>query len=360
MFRHPTPKTAIIQKGCALFTLLSFGVSGLVPCWASSDFAADWQAKPLIDHSAPAVKAPTTTPSPASSASKTASSSAEQAALQAALEEKLKPAEPFISSVEKQLLIAPKAGSPLIQRLNTLQAVLYGEPRFQDAGELLGELARLFPAEAAKAAADLQAKLQAEKPASAPSSAGKTAPKRPTVSNPMPPTLAPAMANTAQQSSPSPARKKRFWQSEDDPFANDPFFQDQPNRNADSYSGTPDIAQQAGPSRLASIGQGLAGLAMMAGAVAGSYYLNRGNNTALPQNGYYNNAPYGYPPYGAPYGYGVGNRYFGPIPGQVPYGYNPVYPYAYPGGMTLNAQPYRPYGTTTFPPFGTTTRIVPY
>lgn len=349
MFRHPTIQNTVTQKCCALFTLLSLGVSGLAPCWASSDFAADWKAKPLIDHSAPAVTAPSATPSPTS---KAASPSAEQAALEA----KLKPAEPFISSVEKQLLITPKSGTSLIQRLNTLQTVLYGEPRFQDAGELLAELARLFPTEAAKAAADLQAKLQAEKPANAQSSAGKAAPKRPTVSSP----AAPAMANAPPQSSPPPARKKRFWQSEDDPFASDPFFQDQPNRNAGSYSGNPNGAQEAGPSKLAAIGQGLAGLAMMAGAVAGSYYLNRGNNGITPQNGYYNNYPYGYPPYGTPYGYGLGNRAFGPIPGQVPYGYNTVYPYAYPGGMTLNTQPYRPYGSTIVSPFGATTRIIPY
>lgn len=348
MFGHPAT-----QKFCAIFTLLSFGTSGLAPCWAASDFAADWQAKPLIDTSAPAVIAPVATP-PA--ANQPASPSAEQAAL----EEKLKPAEPFISSVEKQLLITPKAGSPLTQRLNALQDVLYGEPKFQDAGELLGDMARLFPSQAAKAAADLQAKMQVEKPASTQPSTGKVASNRPTVSSP----AAPAMANLPPSN--ASAKKKHFWQSEDDPFANDPFFQDQPNRNTGSYSSTPSSGQQVGPSKMASIGQGLAGLAMMAGAMAGSYYLNRGNNAVPPQNGYYNNYPYGYNPYGTPYGYGA-NAY-GQIPAQVPYGYNPAYPYsypntypnAYPGGMTLNAQPYRPYGTTTFPPFGTSTRIIPY
>ncbi len=350
------PHTAT-QKFCAIVTLLSFVASGLAPCWANSDFAADWQAKPLIDHSAPAATAPVATPS---IANQPASPNAEQAAL----DEKLKPAEPFISSVEKQLLITPKAGMPLTQRLNALQAVLYGEPKFQDAGELLGDMARLFPSQAAKAAADLQAKMQAEKPVSTQPSTGKGATNRPTVSSP----AAPAMANLPPSS--ASTKKKHFWQSEDDPFANDPFFQDQPNRNTDSYSSDPTSGQQTGPSKMAAIGQGLAGLAMMAGAVAGSYYLNRGNNAMTPQNGYYNN-PSGYNPYGTPYGYGnngFGTNAYGQIPAQVPYGYNPAYPYSYPnaypntypGGMTLNAQPYRPYGTTTFPPFGTSTRIIPY
>ncbi len=354
MFRHATLQKTVTQKCCALLTLVSLGVNGLLPCWASSDFAADWQPKPLIDHSAPSPSATGTGPSitPPAAVEKTASPSAEQAALN----EKLKPAEPFISSVEKQLVVTPKAGASLVQRLNTLQTVLYGESRFQDAGELLSELARLFPTQAAKAAADLQAKLQAEKPVNGQPAVSKTntqsAKKMGGVNQPIP--TAPAMANLP--SSEKSDRKKRFWQSEDDPFANDPFFQDQPSRNTNNnFSG-----QQTGPSKLASIGQGLAGLAMMAGAVAGTYYLNRGNNALGPQNGYYKNVPYGYPPYGAPYGFGVGNRPFGQIPGQLPYGYNPAYPYAYPGGMTWNAQPYRPYGTTIVPPFGTTTRIIPY
>lgn len=318
----------------ALSITLGLSLQLIAPALAADDFAANWEARPLVDHSKqPPVTAPSPTPA---TGTKPATPKVDQAALEA----RLKPAEPFITSVEKKLLITPKAGSSLVDRLNTLQTVLYGGQKYQDAGELLAQLATVFPAEAAKAQADLNAKLKNSLPPA-------TASQRPIVTQPQmaaatpQQNYAPSGFGHNQYSKPQPKKKKRFWESDDDPFANDPFFQDQPQSS--SYQNQ----QGNGPSALGSVGRGIAGLAMMAGAVAGSYYMNKNSNNALPNNNYYNPG-YGYGNYGYPYGYG------GVVPpgGYVPYGYgggvygNPYYGSPL-GGLSVTTQPYQRYGTTT-------------
>jgi hypothetical protein len=334
--------------------MLSLSITlGLVLQWtapvmAVDTFAANWQARPLIDHS---IKPQTTSQSVKPEAVQSAVTQTNQAALEA----QLKPAEPFIASIEKNLLISPKQGALLTERLSELQTVLYGQPKYQDAGELLAEMAKLFPAEAAKAHAELTAKLQNSLPSP---SVRNTRPVVPGSSS-APPAIQtqPATANASQTGFGTPSttaapqkQKKRFWKNPNDPFANDPFFQDQPT----AYQ-----SQQNGPSTLGAIGQGLAGLAMMAGSVAGSYYLNRnsGNAGLLPQNGFFNNP---YANSGFPYGYVAPG--YGLLPGQVPYyGYNQTL-FGRPAHGGLISQPYQPYGNATLgiSPLGIPTGFRPY
>lgn len=343
-----------IKQTSALAVTVGLSLQLVLPVLAADDFGADWQAKPLIDNTA----------KPQALPSQPAAKPVTQAAQpkpDAELEAKLKPAEPFISSVEKQLAIKPKAGDSLVNRLDTLQNVLYGESKYQDAGELLAQLASVFPNEAAKAHADLTAKMQstqqqaAAQPGNPP--AGKTSKQKQVIDQPQQTAASYPQSgynNYQSQPQPQPQKKKKLWDNDDDPFKNDPFFQDQP---ATYQSQQP---QQSGPSKIGAIGQGLAGLAMMAGAVAGSYYMNKNSNGLYPNNGYYNNPGYGYGNYGNPYGYGYGNNY-------TPYGYGTAYgtPYGYasPFGRTsITTQPYRQYGTTnsTISPLGVPTGFYPY
>ncbi|WP_373531967.1 hypothetical protein [Vampirovibrio sp.] len=360
MLLHP-----FANKTLALSLGLGLCIQGMAPVWAVDDFATQWQARPLVDNTvqpqAPAQASPAKAAQPAATP---------QADL-AALEAQLKPAEPFIASVEKNLLINPKQGAFLTDRLTELQTVLYGEQKYQDAGELLAEMAKVFPAEATKAHADLTAKMQSNLPPSS----GKNPPQaissasaskqrvnaQPMAANTQPAAFGSPSSNQASNQQAAPP-KKRFWEREEDPFANDPFFQDQ--QPTPSYQ-----AQQTGPSKLGAIGQGLAGLAMMAGSVAGSYYLNKntGNAGLLPNNGYQNGYPNGYynnqpyaNPYGSPYGYGV--PAYGVVPGQLPYGYNQPYLNRPVYGTTLTTQPYSRFGNSTvgISPLGVPTGFRPY
>lgn len=336
------------QKMLALSITLGLGFQGAAPVMAVDTFAANWQARPLIDNT---IKPQAASQGVKPEAAKATLSKTDQAVLEA----QLKPAEPFIASIEKNLLISPKKGALLTERLSTLQTVLYGEPKYQDAGKLLAELAKVFPAEAAKAHADLTTKLQSNL---SPSTAQNTRPVVPGSSAPPTTQTPPAVASGSQSGFGSPSatspqqQKKRFWNKSNNPFANDPFFQDQPSPPPAYQS------PQAGPSTLGAIGQGLAGLAMVAGSVAGSYYLNRntGNTGLLPQNGYYNNL---YGNLGYPYGYAPPT--YGVLPGQVPYGYNQPY-LGRPAYSGLTTQLYQPYGNATqgISPLGAPTGFRPY
>ena len=354
-----------LKQTIALSITAGFSLQMAVPVMASEAFGTNWQAKPLVDHSA-APKA-TSTPATAKPAASTPAPKPD-----AELEAKLKPAEPFIASIEKQMALQPKPGEALVNRLDSLQNVLFGESKYQDAGELLAQLASIFPAEAAKAHADLTAKMQNAQQQAQTTQAGKpstarTAPKQAVMPPQQTASAFPQTGQTAYPQQPvqqvQPQKKKRFWESEDDPFRNDPFFQDQPS----SFQNQPN--QSNGPSRIGAIGQGLAGLAMMAGSVAGNYYLNRNNGGLLPNNGIYNQHP-AYGNYGYPYGYGYGMPY-----GQVPYGQGAIFGqptgfgqpmgYASPFGFgqtTVTTQPYRPYGTTTggISPLGVPTGLYRY
>lgn len=132
-----------------------------------------------------------------------------------------------------------------------------------------------------------------------------------------------------QPASQSTKKKRSFWKTDDgwDDFENDSFFNDRPDSSS------------AGESGLKSLGSGIAGLAMLAGSVAGNLYLNKklGNSNPLyPNNQYYPNGayPYGYP---APYGAYASGAY-------APYGN--IYPYGQPPVA------YNPYGQPVYAPYG--------
>ena len=392
-----------------LISLSLIGLMGLpsIAVWAEDAVGADWQPRPLVDNSLPAV---TPTTMPATSASP---KPAPAVAAQPELEARLKPAEPFVQEVENRLSLKPKPGATMVQRLNSLQTVLFGEPTYQDAGALITKLAEIFPQEAQKAQATMaqqfqQAQLQqgqnGTQTASAPDSSSKKSRKNalPSSASPgfgsAPNSLAmtqPAPATTANQNQPvAPKKKRGFWSNDDfdSDFDNDPFFQDpyqgrvktnaaQGGANNSAFS-NPNTgyaqsngASAGGPSRLASIAQGLAGLALTAGALAGAYYLNNktggGNRSVANNYGPYPQTNYGYGPNGAPYvngPYGAQGMVYG---SPSPYGngivMNPyaTSPYGIPGASTyggyggsymMTPQPYQvmPYGTGITPYRGVT------
>lgn len=340
------------QTQLTALLMLAFLGSPAPFAMADSDYSMDWQPKPLVDTSKPAIEkqdsltTPGTPPVPG----------------QPDLEAKLKPAEPFIQDVESKLSIKAKPGVTLVERLNNLQTVLFGEAKYQDARELLSKLAEIFPQEAAKAQDGLNRELQNTLPTNGEQTGPQSYAKpgsHPTVSMTAPgtngmmpqPYNSPQMYNPAQQQPQAIAKSKRrhFWQQDDwdSDFKNDPFFQD----NSTSYQQTPQ--QQAAPSKLSSLGQGVAGIAMMAGSLAGAYYLNKkmGNGTINNQP-YYNNNPYysGYGGYGYPYGaYGYGGGY----PYGSYYGGYSAYPppagaYGSPYGGIITSRPYQSYGSSSF------------
>jgi len=304
--------------------IISLGLLGglLLPAlqaWAGDDFAANWQPKPLVDTSVPhtpaQAKASDALPAPT--------------VVQPDLEAKLKPVEPFVKEVENRLTLTPKPGVTLVQRLNTLQTVLFGAQQYQDAGQLITRLTEIFPQEAQKAQAEMDKQLQqtASNPSNQTGSKSATPNKVGTNASNQPMS---SVANVQSGAKPSAPKKKRrsFWNSDDfsSDFDNDPFFQDAfqgrlktsafqagstmqtqsqaaQSMNAQSYSTPTPVQQQSnGPSRLAAVAQGLAGVALAVGGLAGAAYLNNkmgGKSSNYPYNGAYGN-PYGY---GNVYGY---------------------------------------------------------
>lgn len=325
--------------------------------WAfgGSDFGANWQAKPLVDTSVTRQPVAESKPTPTKPVTPA----------QPELEARLKPAEPFIKDVEARLTISPTTGSPLVQRLNNLQSILFGEQKYQDAGELLAKLAEMFPQEAAKANAELNKQLQSSLPPVKPTPSTSADKANKTHSKAAKPIIQPpaygadsgAYPTTALQTAPTKAkkRKKSIWQDDwDNSFENDPFFRDEPQQRAQASQG---------PSKLAAVGQGLTSLALIAGSLAGTYYLNKQNgNNYYPNNGYYNNgyyaSPYGVPygsyPYGAYPSYGAYGAYGAPMAGAYPgyYGAAPQLNYI---PRTFTPTPYTPsyydsrFGATSTP-----------
>jgi hypothetical protein len=315
---------------------------------AGDDFAgADWQPRPLVDYNAPA-----STPAQPQAAAPKATPAAPP--IQPDLEARLKPVEPFVKEIENRLLIKPKTATGLVNRLNNLQTVLFGAQQYNDAGQLITKLSEIFPEEAKKAQAEMdkQALASQQANAAAMSKPGQAvAPVKPLATPPN------QVATAAGQA--KPAKKRRsFWNTDDfdSDFDNDPFFQDSFQARAKingmqagtvssasalgsaqqqmvmpqtATTGTQAYPQEnAGPSRLAGIAQGLAGLALVVGGIAGASYLNgklgKGTPTySYPNNGYYGNGvpynPYGYP-YGSPYGTAYGAPVYGSGYGVNPYG----------------------------------------
>lgn len=370
VFQRPATRTAL-----ALLVLAAFA---LQPLALAEDFS--WQPKPLVDTSKPVVHMPDAVPAQP------------QAPSQPEIEARLKPAEPFIADVESKLYIKPKTGSTLVSRLNTLQNVLFGEQKYKDAGQLLSKLADLYPQEAAKAQATLMAEMKTAIPPGQPAP-GKVMMMKARDPKALPPNngvidnYPPAGGNGKQappsQYYPQPqqsavqqyqqpqqpqAKKKHFWESKDDDwsdFDKDPFFKDNSSNFGDSGSSSYS-SEASGGSKVGAIAQGLGSLAMLAGGLAGSYYLNKklgGTSNRYPDNGYYGN-PYG-PGY-APYGYGNPGGYNGyvysPYGTQYanPYGNNGYYPQN--GGYpSLGYYGYNPYAQNRiYNPTGGGITVRPY
>lgn len=323
-------RMANVSKFLLLVMLVEMGWANA----AEQPFSSSWTPKPLVDTSVPAVpKAVASKPAPV---------------IQPDAEAMLKPAEPFIAGVEKQLYVQIASGATLVQRLNHLQSVLFGAPKYQDAGQLLAKLAELFPQEAARAHADLQADLSKQfqnqqaaattpmnkKKVRSAQNAPQIIDTYPSLQNGRPVGATYPMATPVQRQAlstmptpqPSPPKKKRFWEQDDDwdNSFNDSFFNDHQDTASQSMPLSGQSTQSnGGGSALRSLGSGLAGLSLLAGTLAGSYYLNKkmGNTNNYPNN--YNYGPYanngmtGYPPYG----YGNTPYY------ANPYGYSN---YAYP------------------------------
>ncbi len=383
-FRYCTLKQLISLSLMALMGLPSAAV------WAEDAVGVDWQPRPLVDNSVPPA-APTTAPATSASLK-----SAPAVAAQPELETRLKPAEPFVQEVENRLSLKPKPGATMVQRLNSLQTVLFGEPTYQDAGALIAKLAEVFPQEAQKAQATMEQQFQQAQLQQAPNGMRTVTASDPSGGkgrkNALPSTstqsglgVAPDRLAMTQPAPAAPKKKRSFWNDDDfdSDFDNDPFFQDsyQGRVNTSAAQGgasnpgtgyaQSNGASVGGPSRLAGIAQGLAGLALTAGALAGAYYLNNksGGSRSIGNNyGPYPQTNYGYAPYGAPYvngPYGApGMAYGSPSPyrngivmnpyAAVPYGM-PGYP-AYGGGYMTAPQTYqvKPYGTGITPYRGIT------
>lgn len=352
------PLRSFATRGVA--AILSVCIVGLTaPPALASSLLDHWEARPLIDtQAATQANHPAQKPVNTATPDQTSSSSAASGPSLAEIEQRLKPAEPFLNDVEKRLQLKPPANSTLLSRLNTLQLILYGEQKFQDGGELLAELAKLFPEEAAQAHAQLMAEMKKHAPPAAhtpqvsstmdaypPQSTQQPSGTSPLGSFYPPPGAASAAASTDLHKS----KKHRARPPKNDgwyDFDNDPFFRD------NSMEEAPQYAPEGGAGgRLRSLGQGLGALAMVAGSLAGTYFLNRqmgntglGNMIQDPyamQNGYpygYGHAPYGY----NPYGYNV-------LPNTVnPYGYYGAPATVYqPGGRVIQ----QPYSQNAFPQY---------
>jgi hypothetical protein len=307
---------------------------------AGDDFiGADWKPRPLVDYNAPAPA----TAQPSATAEKVTPTAAP---VQPDLEARLKPVEPFIKEIESRLSITPKANTGLVNRLNNLQTVLFGTQQYNDAGQLITKLSEIFPEEAKKAQAEMDKQALASQQASvaAMAKSGKASAQ---VNPPAMPQN--QMTNAAGQVK-SAKKRRSFWDTDDfdSEFDNDPFFQDSFQARAKRSGVQPPTAmmgtaqqqgmmpqsqaanaatqayaqQSAGPSRIAGIAQGLAGLALVVGGIAGASYLNGKLGKGSPAVGYPNGTYGNGYPYGNPYGYPYGSPYGAPMYGNG-YGVNP-------------------------------------
>jgi hypothetical protein len=305
--------------------LLHFGLAGAEVQIASSStsdshnnhFGDNWQPRPLIDNSKPTSSFSVNQP--------------KKPQIDPAISEaRLAPYEGFIKAIEKSLSIVTPAGSSRVKRLNNIQQIVFNEqPYRDDASELLKRLEGIFPKEATQTLASI-------KPASPLTSANNQATiqglnqrQGPQIisSQEMPqstPTLSQReLARIAK------AQKKAQRNAENDFFGGDPFFKED---NSDSFNSS--TSSSAGMKAKA-VMAGLAGVALAAGGVAGSYYMNRNTPATSSSYGYgLPNSAYPYPnsavinPYGntiLPNGYSAypvytGQAYNG-LPVPLGYGY---------------------------------------
>lgn len=300
---------------------LSFGLAALIflaslsglgiTARAAERFGDHWQARPLIDHTAQ-TGADMLPASPASNFSVEG-------------EVRLAPYEPFIREVESALSLAPSPGTSRVARLNAIQNILFAGQAYRgDAGELIARLQTLFPQQAARAAA-----LAKQSEGASFSDSGVPA---------LPQQNAGQIGQLAGKKAEKRASRTTGRRKDDfsdvslsgDAFSDDAFFRD-------DNAASPSIANRKS-SRFKEIGEGLAGVAMVAGGLAANAYLGRkmfGRSTTGPAYGYgpynYGYAPYGgVPPYGA-YGYlglpyALSGRYMpGYANGYSGYAYPPAY-----------------------------------
>lgn len=123
--------------------------AGVTTLQNSNSFGVGWKPKPLVDHT----PKPVTTLSPAASTKPVA-------AVNPSTEAFLKPMVPFISSVEKELLINPGSTQSIQGRLDNLQSVLFGDKVYPNPSDALAKIAALYPAQAAQSRQQLISDMQ--------------------------------------------------------------------------------------------------------------------------------------------------------------------------------------------------------
>jgi hypothetical protein len=319
----------------------------------SSRFGDNWPAHPLVD---------TTVPPKSVLPQKPQIS-------QAMLDAKLSPYEDFMKAIEKSLAIIIPSGSSRVARLNAIQKIVFDEQLYRDdAGQLIARLQKVFPKEAASTLKpwnyqSIQTAHNAQQGPQIVSSA-------PLPSVPDGVKVRQSQLTRRESARLQKAQQKALNKQNDDFFGNDPFFKDDNST----------VSSSSGSKAKAALG-GVAGLAMLAGGMAGSYYMNK--NVKAPSYG--STTPvYGYPnypvvnnpynPYSNTTPYGAGQAYY-PQPQYLGnYGYaNPVvinqqkgiggilnqvlgnnnYPQGYyPYNQAI--QGYNPYGTQTYTSNGVT------
>ncbi len=316
----------------------------------------DWEPRPLTPPPSYKKTATTTPTTSAVPSQKKAVPAKPAGPTPAQIEAKLSPFKPFVAKVEKRLQINESGKKPTIDRLNTIQDVLYGGDKFKDAGELIGELAKLFPEDAKAARSELVASMKNKKTTAPKRTASRSSKRghRSSQSAPKKPVVSwgngwePASKAPTKTSSEIPARSgfsSDFDSDWDADFENDwgnntssssssRASQHQPNYYSPQATtatqrgqGFSSYAQQQAyikqqqkqqkaqekyyrkqqrKQSLKNAGKGLGALAMVGAAVAGSYYMNKGNNNnVVNQNQPWNNG----------FNNGVGNTYYDPVRG---------------------------------------------
>ena len=266
----------------------------------NSHFGDNWLARPLVDTTLPP---------------KTALPQKPQIS-QAMLDAKLSPYEDFIKAIEKSLAIIVPSGSGRVARLNAIQKIVFDEQIYHgDAGQLITRLQKVFPKEAASTLKPFNPQsIQTAYRSQQGPQIISSAPLPDGVKMRQPQLTRKELARLEK------AQQKAIKQSQsDDIFANDPFFKDDNSSTLSSSSG--------GSKAKAALG-GLAGVAMLAGGMAGSYYMNKNikapsYGTTAPVHGYPNypvvNSPYN--PYANTTAYNPGTTYYPQAQYPVTYGY---------------------------------------
>jgi len=271
----------------------------------NNHFGDNWPARPLVDTTLP----------PKSALSQKPEIS------RAMLDSKLAPYEDFMKAIEKSLAIIVPAGSSRVARLNAIQKIVFDEQFYKgDAGQLIAHLQKVFPKEAA--ATLKPSNNQSIQTAHNPQQGPRIISSAPLPSMPEGVKVRQPQLTRRELTRLQKAQQKALNKQNNDFFGNDPFFKD-------DYNST--ISSSSGSKAKAALG-GLAGVAMLAGGMAGSYYMNKNikapsYGATTPVYGYPNypvvNTPY--TPYANTTAYNPRASYYPQVQYQAPYGYtNPV------------------------------------